>query len=150
MKTTRILGLLGLGAVVIGGAVYLASPGGQAPDVAQSDGAGGPGRAGGIVAVEMPPLEGQALVGWRAFGAKCAACHGPDAGGVDGAGPPLVHRLYEPGHHGDMAIVLAARRGVTSHHWRFGDMPPVEAITDVELAAIVAFLRRVQQANGIF
>lgn len=84
------------------------------------------------------------------FNATCASCHGANAAGQDGVGPPLVHPIYEPSHHGDMAFVLAARNGVRAHHWPFGDMPPVEQmLTDAELGAIVAYVRELQRANGI-
>ena len=70
--------------------------------------------------------------------------------GQEGIAPPLVHRIYEPSHHGDMAFVLAARNGVRAHHWPFGDMPPVgQPLTDGELAAIIAYVRELQRANGI-
>ena len=49
-----------------------------------------------------------------------------------------------------MAFVLAARNGVRAHHWPFGDMPPVgQPLTDGELAAIIAYVRELQRANGI-
>ncbi len=48
-----------------------------------------------------------------------------------------------------MAFLMAARNGVRSHHWKFGDMPPVEGITDAEVKTIVAYVRALQQANGI-
>ena len=49
-----------------------------------------------------------------------------------------------------MAFVLAARNGVRAHHWPFGNMPPVEQpLTDGELAAIIAYVRELQRANGI-
>lgn len=109
-----------------------------------------PASAGGtMVKVTLPPLAGDAKIGQRVFAARCAACHGPDAGGVEGAGPPLVHAYYRPGHHGDAAFYLAATNGVRAHHWRFGDMPPVEGITRAEIAAAVAYVRAVQRANGI-
>ncbi|WP_328600481.1 c-type cytochrome [Mesorhizobium xinjiangense] len=79
----------------------------------------------------------------------CAACHGDDAGGRDGIGPPLVHIIYEPNHHSDAAFLLAARSGVRQHHWGFGDMPPVAEVEDAEIAAIVAYVRALQRANGI-
>lgn len=102
-----------------------------------------------IVEVRVPALEGEAAQGELAFTAKCAACHGRYAGGIEGAGPPLVHRIYEPGHHGNMAFYLAARGGVRSHHWRFGDMPPVEGVNDTQIGRIVAYVRALQRANGI-
>ncbi len=105
--------------------------------------------SGEMVAVTLPALEGGARRGQQAFGAICAACHGANAGGLEGKGPPLVHRLYVPGHHGDMAIRMAVRRGVQSHHWRFGNMPPIEGLTDADLADIIEFIRAVQQANGL-
>ena len=46
--------------------------------------------------------------------------------------------------------VLAARRGVRAHHWGFGDMPPVEGVTDADIAAIIAYVRTLQKANGVF
>ncbi|WP_343082200.1 cytochrome c [Ostreiculturibacter nitratireducens] len=103
-----------------------------------------------IVQVTVPELEGSAEIGARAFAEKCAACHGEAAGGIEGKGPPLVHKIYEPGHHGDIAFLLAARNGARAHHWDFGDMPPVEGITEVEVAAIIAYVRTLQKANGIF
>ena len=49
-----------------------------------------------------------------------------------------------------LAFVLAARNGVRAHHWPFGDMPPVgQPLTDGELAAIIAYVRELQRANGI-
>ena len=90
--------------------------------------------------VAIPLLTESGTRGQAAFGKFCATCHGIDAGGT-GTGPPLIHKLYHPGHHGDMAIVMAAKRGAHSHHWNFGHMPPVEGISDAELAVIIAFIR---------
>lgn len=95
-------------------------------------------------------LSAQAQQGKTYYTAVCASCHGADAAGQEGIAPPLVHRIYEPSHHGDMAFVLAARNGVRAHHWPFGDMPPVEqSLTDGELAAIITYVRELQRANGI-
>ncbi|WP_299363290.1 cytochrome c [uncultured Paracoccus sp.] len=107
--------------------------------------------SGGALAQVVRPatFSSEAELGAAAFTASCANCHGRDAAGVDGAGPPLVHRIYEPGHHADMAIVLAVRQGVRAHHWQFGDMAAVEGVSDGELAAIIAYLRELQRANGI-
>ncbi len=105
---------------------------------------------GALVAVAVPAsLSDQATAGKQAFDAKCAACHGANAQGKDGVGPPLVHKIYEPSHHGDMAFVLAAQNGVRGHHWNFGDMPPVEGITPAEVLNIVAYVRALQAENGI-
>ncbi|MGV8954893.1 MAG: c-type cytochrome [Cypionkella sp.] len=109
-------------------------------------------EAGAPLADVIVPAEfsAQARLGETYYNAVCASCHGPNAAGQDGVAPPFVHRIYEPGHHGDMAFVLAARKGVRAHHWPFGDMPPVEQrLTDGELGAIVAYVRELQRANGI-
>ena len=98
----------------------------------------------------MPALSGAAARGASAFGESCAACHGADAGGVSGKGPPLIHAYYEPGHHGDISFRLAVRRGVRAHHWRFGDMPAIDGVSDAALEEIIAFVRAVQKANRIF
>jgi mono/diheme cytochrome c family protein len=149
MTSNRIgLGLLAAG--LVGAAVWWASQGTRegATTTAVAPNTAAPGEE--MVAVALPDLAGDAAVGQAVFAARCAACHGPNAGGVDGAGPPLVHVYYEPNHHGDAAFFLAAERGVRAHHWRFGDMPPVEGVTRAEIAAAIAFVRRVQRENGIF
>ena len=115
-----------------------------APDASQ--------RSGKPLAEVMHPaaLSAQTRQGEVYYNAVCASCHGTNAAGQDGIAPPLVHRIYEPSHHGDEAFVLAARNGVPAHHWSFGDMPPVaQPLTDAELDAIVAYVRELQRANGI-
>ena len=96
----------------------------------------------------MPELSPVAEAGRAAFEANCASCHGPAAAGTD-QGPPLVHRIYEPGHHADAAFVLAAKRGVPQHHWRFGAMPPQPQVGKRSLQQIIAYVRELQHANGI-
>jgi mono/diheme cytochrome c family protein len=104
-----------------------------------------------LVEVIVPKeLSAQARIGETYFNAVCASCHGANAAGQDGVAPPLVHRIYEPSHHGDIAFVMAARNGVRSHHWPFGNMPPVKQhLTDAELGAIVEYVRELQRASGI-
>ncbi|MXQ07838.1 c-type cytochrome [Alphaproteobacteria bacterium GH1-50] len=103
-----------------------------------------------LVQVRLPEtLTDIAVMGKRAFEAKCIACHGENAAGVDGSGPPLVHKIYEPGHHGDAAFWLATQNGVRAHHWNFGNMPPIDGLTQGDVAAIVAYIRALQTANGI-
>ncbi len=94
-------------------------------------------------------LSDQAQMGKRGFEAKCAACHGENAGGIKGTAPPLVHKIYEPSHHADFAFLRAVQNGVRAHHWPFGDMAPVEGLTEADVGAIVAYVRALQQANGI-
>lgn len=103
-----------------------------------------------IVDVIVPAeLDATAQLGKRIFDVACASCHGPDAAGQEGVAPPLIHRIYEPSHHGDEAFQLAVAIGVRAHHWRFGNMPPVPGLTRGDVAAIVAYIRDVQRANGI-
>lgn len=83
------------------------------------------------------------------FDAKCATCHGVNATGLQDMGPPLVHKIYEPSHHGDESFQRAAAMGVRAHHWRFGNMPPVEGVTRADIAMVVAYIRALQRANGI-
>lgn len=106
----------------------------------------------GAPIVEVTPpalLSAEAELGKRAFDAVCAACHGQDAAGKMGSGPPLVHKIYEPNHHGDMAFQLAVQNGVRAHHWKFGDMPAQGGLTRADVAGIVTYVRELQRANGI-
>jgi len=61
----------------------------------------------------------------------------------------LIHRYYEPGLHGDSTFYDAITHGATGHHWNYGDMPPVDNLKNEEIAAIVAYIRKLQTANGI-
>lgn len=88
-------------------------------------------------------------MGERAFDALCAICHGTNAAGRDGIAPPLVHRIYHPGHHSDAAFHIAVQNGVRAHHWSFGNMPPIEGVTRAEVETIVAYVRALQRENGI-
>lgn len=104
-----------------------------------------------IVEVALPAeLSDKAQIGERAFEAKCAECHGTSAAGQNGVAPPLVHRIYEPSHHSDMAFVLAAKNGVLAHHWHFGNMPAVDGVTDGDVKMIARYIRELQKENGIF
>nr|WP_235823920.1 cytochrome c [Actibacterium lipolyticum] len=103
-----------------------------------------------IVEVALPAdLSASAKLGKRGFDAVCAACHGENGSGRQGMGPPLVHKIYEPSHHGDMAFLMAVQRGVRAHHWPFGNMPPQQGLTEGDVKAITAYVRELQQANGI-
>jgi mono/diheme cytochrome c family protein len=102
------------------------------------------------VEVEVPgDLSPVAQAGQEAFQVQCAECHGLAAGGTE-KGPPLVHKWYHPGHHADAAFVLAAKRGVPQHHWNFGNMPPQPQVGDRSLQQIIAYVRELQKANGIY
>jgi len=97
----------------------------------------------------VPELSNLATQGQVDFDKSCASCHGTFGLGTEN-GPPLMHKIYEPGHHGDGSFFNAAINGVRAHHWKFGDMPPVEGITETEIQSIVAYVRELQKANGIF
>ena len=101
-----------------------------------------------IQAVVSGPVPAEFQVGETKFTANCAACHGKQAAGTD-HGPPLVHKIYEPNHHGDPAFQLAAANGVTAHHWEFGNMPKIEAVTPGDVDQIVKYVRWLQRQAGI-
>jgi mono/diheme cytochrome c family protein len=83
------------------------------------------------------------------FRANCAACHGVRAVGTK-QGPPLVHKIYEPNHHADMAFQRAAENGVRAHHWEFGNMPKIEGVTSADVEQIIRYVRWLQREAGIY
>lgn len=103
-----------------------------------------------LVSVTLPEqLSDNAIIGKRIFEAKCASCHGQNAAGQKGVAPPLIHKIYEPSHHGDESFQRAAALGVRSHHWSFGNMPPVNGLTRADVSAIITYIRELQRVNGI-
>lgn len=102
------------------------------------------------VTVQVTPaaLSDEAKQGEAVFNAKCAACHGQSAAGTK-LGPPLIHDIYNPGHHSDQAFYLAAATGVRAHHWNYGDMPAQPQVSEAEVGQIVRYIRELQEANGI-
>ena len=94
-------------------------------------------------------MPGEFQGGEAKFNANCASCHGKQAAGTD-HGPPLVHKIYEPNHHGDPAFQRAAANGVKAHHWEFGNMPKIEGVTSEEVDQIVKYVRWLQKQAGIF
>jgi len=94
------------------------------------------------------PVPTEFQMGETTFNASCAACHGKQAAGTD-HGPPLVHKIYEPNHHGDPAFQLAAANGVKAHHWEFGNMPKIDAVTPQDVDQIVKYVRWLQRQAGI-
>ena len=103
-----------------------------------------------LVEIALPAaLSTEAQAGQQLYDSKCVSCHGRNAVGQVDVAPPLVHIVYEPGHHGDESFQRAVAIGVRAHHWRFGNMPPVEGLSRGEVARIVAYIRELQRANGI-
>ena len=131
--------------VLAGGGYYLT----RTPD-AQTAMNDTPAEGEALVSVALPEtLSSNATLGARAFDAVCAECHGVNAAGRMGYGPPLVHKIYEPSHHGDMAFQVAVQNGVRAHHWTFGDMPAQSGLTNADVGNIIAYVRELQRANGI-
>ncbi|HKX76474.1 MAG TPA: cytochrome c [Acidimicrobiia bacterium] len=85
--------------------------------------------------------------GEQLYAASCAECHGADLRGTD-KGPSHLSAVYEPGHHGDGAFLVAVTAGVRPHHWDFGAMPPIEGLSAQDIEAIVAFVREQQRIQG--
>jgi len=104
-----------------------------------------------IAKVTLPAsLSADAQIGKRGFDANCAQCHGANAAGQTGVAPPLVHKIYEPNHHSDIAFLRATKNGVRAHHWKFGNMAPVKGLTDADVKYITKYVRELQKENGIF
>ncbi|MCB0953214.1 MAG: cytochrome c [Microthrixaceae bacterium] len=90
----------------------------------------------------------QIAQGEELYQANCASCHGSDLRGTD-KGPSHLSSIYEPGHHGDNAFRSAIEIGAVQHHWPFGDMPPVPGLSSTEVDAIIAYVREVQEREGL-
>ena len=103
-----------------------------------------------LVRVSLPDnLSRNAQIGKIGFEAKCANCHGANAGGNDAIAPPLIHKIYEPSHHADESFQRAVSLGVQAHHWPFGNMPAIEGLTLGDVTMIITYIRELQRANGI-
>lgn len=101
---------------------------------------------GTVTAVSAPS---ELREGEQKFNANCSRCHG--IGGVGTTqGPPFLHKVYEPNHHGDAAFLRAAANGVKAHHWQFGDMPKIDAVNPDDVDHIVKYIRWLQKQAGIF
>lgn len=96
----------------------------------------------------LPDYSMTARAGMVAFDGNCASCHGSNGIGTD-KGPPLLHEIYNPGHHSDGSFVVSVKQGVRSHHWKFGNMPAQPQVNDQEITEIVRYVRELQAANGI-
>ena len=83
------------------------------------------------------------------FEQNCSSCHGIKLTGTD-KGPPLLHAFYKASHHGDEAFYRAALKGVSAHHWNFGNMPPVPGMTMEKAKSIVSYIRFYQQEKKLY
>lgn len=95
-----------------------------------------------------PNLMPNPAIGKKLFDKNCASCHGSDLKGSD-KGPPFLHPVYVPSHHGDASFQMAVKQGVTAHHWRFGNMPAISSVTPDDVAHITAYVRQMQRQAGI-
>lgn len=107
------------------------------------------GNGGPLVQVSVPQLTAAEQEGEALFNANCVTCHGENAAGRDGSGPPLVHVIYEPNHHSDEAFYFAVKNGARAHHWPFGNMQPVEGVSEADVTKIITYVRALQRENGI-
>lgn len=147
IKNRTILGAV-IGFIVIG--VIYTLNGSNTASITKNKNAGeDPVIDSSMVDVVIPDLSKIEKSGEDNFLKYCAACHGIGGAGQKGVAPPLIHKIYEPSHHGDIAFYYAAERGVRSHHWPFGNMPPVKGIKKTEVQGIIVYIRAVQRANGI-
>ena len=104
-----------------------------------------------MVSVALPTgFSLQTQVGKGLFNDNCASCHGQNAAGQIQIAPPLIHKIYEPSHHGDESFQRAVAMGVQAHHWPFGNMMPVAQLNRKEVEKIIAYIRELQRENGIF
>jgi mono/diheme cytochrome c family protein len=90
---------------------------------------------------EVPPLTADEKARFEAghtlYGTTCLACHGPDGRGRERQAPPLVGSPLLVGDVGVPArIVLGGKEG------EMGLMPPLTALSDAEVAAVLTYTRR--------
>ena len=86
-------------------------------------------------------------MGASLYSVNCAECHGSDLRGTD-KGPSHLSAIFEPNHHADGAFVFAVQNGVRAHHWKFGDMPPIDGLSPDDVSAIIAYVRETQRVEG--
>tara|TARA_B100000315_G_scaffold227921_1_gene236216 strand:+ start:2859 stop:3257 length:399 start_codon:yes stop_codon:yes gene_type:complete len=108
-----------------------------------------PASAEQLAAAKSPEVPANLNLNKMLYEKFCASCHGVDLKGTK-KGPPFLHRVYHPGHHGDGSFFRAAKNGARAHHWKFGDMKPVPETNDSIIASIVKYVRYIQKQAGLF
>jgi len=98
---------------------------------------------------DVPATPAEFKAGETKFKAHCQVCHGERGMGTQ-QGPPFVHKIYEPNHHGDAAFQRAAALGVRAHHWQFGNMPKISSVTPADVDEIIKYVRWLQRQAGIY
>ena len=98
--------------------------------------------------VLKPGLDGENIrrAGHRLYNAQCLNCHGVNGRGTS-FGPPLVHALYERSKLSNQAFLQAIYYGTPQKHWSYGPMDPLDGISQVEAAQILAYIRSRQDAS---
>ncbi len=97
---------------------------------------------------DSQPATAASGAGAEIYEQSCASCHGSDLRGTD-RGPSHLSQVYAPDHHPDASFRAAIISGARAHHWGFGDMPPVEGLSDDEIEVVIAYVRDQQQAHGL-
>lgn len=97
---------------------------------------------------DAPSDAGATSAGAELYAQSCASCHGSDLRGTD-EGPPHLSQVYAPDHHPDASFRAAITQGSPAHHWEFGDMPPVDGLSDEAIDLIIAHVREQQATHGL-
>jgi mono/diheme cytochrome c family protein/glucose/arabinose dehydrogenase len=108
-----------------------------------------PGKPGGPAIEVVAPLTAEQEIlfqtGRQVFATTCAACHQPDGKGRDGLAPALADSEWVTGSEDRLIrIVLHGVRGAISVNGKTfqGEMTPLGALDDTQLAAALTFARR--------
>ena len=105
--------------------------------------------SGTTIAAEKVEIPFTLAKGQLLYEKYCSSCHGLQLDGTD-KGPPLVHPFYKPSHHGDKSFYRAALQGTRQHHWKFGDMQPVEGMTRGKMDSLLPYVRYYQQQKKLY
>lgn len=97
---------------------------------------------------EAQPDPDAVAAGATLYEQSCASCHGSDLRGTD-KGPPHLSEVYASDHHSDDSFRSAITNGAPSHHWDFGDMPPVAGLSAEDVDDILAFVRQQQATHEL-
>lgn len=97
---------------------------------------------------DQPRAAGTGSAGAELYDQACASCHGTDLRGTD-QGPSHLSQVYAPDHHPDASFRAAITQGSPAHHWTFGDMPPVEGLSEDEIDLIIGYIREQQEINRL-
>lgn len=98
---------------------------------------------------KIPVLSAQAQHGRDVINAKCSECHGVDGTGGSRKGPPILHSQYRREIFPDYQFKRAMFEGKREKNWRFGAMSPVEGLSEADADAVIAFVREIQDFNGV-